>query len=179
MRLTRTFLSILTITVLLSACSTDLPRLTSYRNKIWSIVEKLDRQCVQLHDMLDNRESYPTYRAVQIAEDITNQIGFAREELREVKPPDPVIAGNDALVEAADSLAQASAANEAYAADPNAKAQHDLALLYLRTFRSQRDVAVNRIARALEAAGLVAHPPEPPIPNTSKVPPADAKIFLE
>jgi hypothetical protein len=179
MNRTRVLLSTLAIATLLIACSTDLPRLTSYRNKIWSIVAKLDHQCVQINDLLDNRGSYPTYRAIQMAEDITNQIGYAREELREVKPPDPAISGNDALVEAADSLAQASAATEDYAADPNAKAQHDKALLYLRTFRDQRDVAVNRISKALEAAGLVAQPPETPIPGPSKVPPADAKIFLE
>jgi len=169
----------LTIAVLILGCSTDLPRLTSYRDKIWSIVEKLDRQSVQLNELMDNRAVYPTYRAIQVAEDITNQISYIREELEGVKPPDAVIAGNDALLEAAASLAQASSAAEAYAADPNAKTRHDQALLYLRTFRSQRDTAVNRIAKALEAAGLVAHPPEPPIPGTSKVPPADAQIFLE
>ncbi len=179
MKPTRALLFTLTVVVLVTACSTDLPRLTSYRNKIWTIVEKLDRQSVQMNDLLDNREAYPTYRAIQMAEDITNQISFIREELQGIKPPDPVIAGNDALLEAAANLAQASAAAEAYAADPGSRVKHDQTLLYLRNYRSQRDVAVNRIARALEAAGLVAHPPEPPIPGTSKVLPADAQILLE
>jgi hypothetical protein len=179
MKPTRALLFALTVVVLVIACSTDLPRLTSYRNKIWSIVEKLDRQCVQINDLLDNREDYPTYRATQMAEDITNQISYIREELQGVKPPDQVSAGNDALLEAAANLAQASTAAEAYASDPVSKVKHDQALLYLRNFRNQRDVAVNRIAKALEAAGLVAHPPEPPIPGTSKVPPADANILLE
>ncbi len=179
MKPTRALLSTLTVVVLISACSTDLPRLTSYRDRIWVIVEKLDRQCVQLNDLLDNRATYPTYRAIQMAEDITNQISFIREEMGGIKPPDQVIAGNDALLEAAANLAQASSDAEAYAADPGSKVKHDQTLLYLRNYRSQRDVAVNRISRALEAAGLVAHPPEPPIPGTSKVPPADANILLE
>jgi len=179
MKPTRALLFTLTVVVLVIACSTDLPRLTSYRDRIWTIVEKLDRQCVQMNDLLDNRDSYPTYRAIQMAEDITNQISFIREELAGVKPPDPVISGNDALVEAAANLAQASATAEAYAAEPGSKTKHDQTLLYLRNFRSQRDTAVNRITRALEAAGLVAHPPETPIPGTSNVPPADAQILLE
>jgi hypothetical protein len=179
MKPTRALLSTLTVVVLVTACSTDLPRLTSYRDRIWIILEKLDRQCVQLNDLLDNREVYPTYQAIQMTEDITNQISFIREELQGVKPPDQVIAGNDALLEAAANLAQAAASAEAFAADPGSKTKHDQTLLYLRNYRSQRDVAVNRISKALEAAGLVAHPPEPPIPGTSKVPPADAQILLE
>ena len=179
MKPTPSLLFTLTVLVLVTACSTDLPRLTSYRDRIWNIVEKLDRQCVQMNDLLDNRDSYPTYRAIQMAEDITNQISYIREELQGLKPPDQVVAGNDALLEAAANLAQASTAAEAYAADPGSKSKHDQTLLYLRNYRSQRDIAVNRISRALEAAGLVAHPPEPPIPGTSKVPPADAQIFLE
>ena len=179
MKPTRALLFILAVLVLVTACSTDLPRLTSYRNRIWSIVEKLDRQCIQLNDLLDNRGDYPTYRATQMAEDITNQISYIREELQGIKPPDQVVAGNEALLEAAANLAQASSSAEAFAADPGSKTKHDQALLYLRNFRSQREVAVNRISKALEAAGLVAHPPEPPIPGTSKVPPADAQILLE
>lgn len=135
----------------------------------------MDASARALSELLENRADYPAYRAIQLSEDISNQISFNRQILSGMVPPERVKDGHDGLLLAIEALERASAAVENYASQFDAESRQK-AQLCLREYHNQRDIAVARISRELSAAGLVAHPSGTPIPNTSKTPPLDGKI---